>query len=174
VNLNGRKILVMSDLDAYEAASDFQPLEGEANFPPTITKEVVGGAHIAPECITRQGNEFVMVVWPNGLPRHETERTVRFPHGLMRFGETMDQCAERLVAAQLGIRVSSVRVLEIDSYVDDANHWHIEPLLLLEVTGEPHTPPEASHVVRFQGSELPDGAVWSEKSFKRVYAQYLA
>lgn len=33
--------------DDLELSSDFQPVEGEANFAPTITREVVGGAHIA-------------------------------------------------------------------------------------------------------------------------------
>src|SRR6185437_8226631 len=105
------------DNENNKIASEFQVLPGEANFPPAVTQELVGGVHIAPECITRAGTKFVMIEWPDGLPRHETGRTVRFPHGLMRFGETMEECAARLVTDQLGMRVDEVRVLHIDSYV---------------------------------------------------------
>jgi hypothetical protein len=158
----------------YQAASDFQPLPGEANFPPPILKEVVGGMHIAPECITLHKGQFIMAIWPNGLPRHEVTRTVRFPHGLMRFGETILEAATRLVGDQLGLNVEGVRALEIDSYVDEMKHWHIEPLLLVTTSGEPKVAAEASGVVTFQGTDLPEGSVWGRDSFQRVYSQYLS
>lgn len=154
----------------FKLASDFKPLSGEANFGPPILTEVVGGAHIAPECVTVRNGKFVMVEWPNGLPRHDKGRTVRFPHGLMCFGETTEQCAKRLIADQLGMNVDKVQVLRIDSYVDDMNHWHIEPLLLATVSGEPKLPPEASRIVLFEGDQIPQGAVWGEQTFKEAYA----
>jgi hypothetical protein len=156
-----------------ELASDFQPLEGEANFGPPITQEVVGGVHIAPECITIRNEQFVMVEWPNGLPRHETTRTVRFAHGLMRFGESMEECARRLVADQMGFEVTSISVAEIDSYLDDMNHWHIEPLLIVKVSGEPALPSQAGRMIEFSGRELPDGAVWGQASFDRIFKTYI-
>lgn len=159
---------------SYQAASDFKPLPGEANFAPPIGIEVVGGTHIAPECITHQDDHFVMTHWPNGLPRHETVESTRFPHGLIRFGESIEACATRLVESQLGMKVESVRVLEIDSYVDDMDHWHIEPLLSVVVSGDPHTPSGAGGVVRFTGTNLPPTAVWGEASFSRVYLKYFA
>src|ERR1039458_5567290 len=99
--------------DELKLASDFQPLEREANFPPTITREVVGGAHIAPHAITVEGDEYVMVDWHEGLPRHDKPGThaVRFPHGLIHYGETFEQCAERLVRDQLGMQTDSVEVV---------------------------------------------------------------
>src|SRR5438552_9303747 len=133
----------MSRHQEYQIASDFKPLPGEANFPPPIDKEVVGGVHIAPECITRQGEIFVMIVWPNGLWRHESHRTIRFPHGLMMFGETIKESAERLVKTQLGMDVESVQVVHIDSYVDEKNHWHIEPWVIVDVIGTPKLPTQA-------------------------------
>lgn len=160
--------------DAYKLASSFAPLPGEANFPPPIDREVVGGLHIAPECITQEDGSFVMVDWPRGLPRHDSGHTVRFPHGLMMFGETIEQCAQRLIKDQLGMAVDDVRVLEIDSYLDDQNHWHIEPLLLAQVSGNAVLPSEANGVVRFQGDGVPEEAVWGAASFRRVYETYLA
>jgi 8-oxo-dGTP pyrophosphatase MutT (NUDIX family) len=154
--------------DAYELASDFKPLPGEACFPPTIEMEVVGGAHIAPEIVTRHEGRFLMVEWPQGLPRHETERTTRFPHGLMRFGESLEDCAQRLVADQLGMEVSKIQLLHLDSYLDERNHWHIEPIVLAEVSGEPKLNAAAGGLQYFDGDDLPEHSVWSSReNFRR-------
>jgi 8-oxo-dGTP pyrophosphatase MutT (NUDIX family) len=155
-------------------ASDFQPLQGEANFGPPILREVVGGAHIAPECVTVFDGKFVMTEWPNGLARHDKKRTVRFPHGLIRFGETFEQCAERLVTDQLGMAVERVKVVYIYSYLDESKHWHLEPLLMVWVSGEPKLPTSASKIIVFEGDKLPDGAVWSSDSFIEAYAKYIS
>jgi ADP-ribose pyrophosphatase YjhB (NUDIX family) len=163
----------MNSNNQYELASDFQPLPGEANFPPPILIEVVGGAHIAPECVTIHGGRFVMTVWPEGLPRHDDNRTVRFPHGLIHFGETIEQCARRLVKDQQGFQVDTVRVLDIDSYVDEKKHWHIEPLILVTVSGEPQIPKAAEKIVYFGKDHLPDGAMWDEKSFAEMIAKHI-
>lgn len=152
-----------------EKSSDFVPLPGEACFPPPIEVEVVGGLHIAPECITRKGLTFYMIDWPNGLPRHETHRTVRFPHGLMRFGEGVLQCAERLVRDQLGAKVVRADVIRLDSYLDDKQHWHLEPILLVEIDGEPKPHGEARGVVTFEGYTLPGGSVWGADSFRNLF-----
>jgi len=163
----------MDNSKDYQLASDFKPLTGEANFPPPIDKEVVGGMHIAPECITRCGKQkFVMIEWPNGLPRHENHRTVRFPHGLMKFGETVEECIYRLVNDQLGMTVDLIQTLYIDSYVDSMNHWHIEPWILVDVSGNPRLPSEASRVIYFEGSNVPEGAFWDEQSFKAIVQKY--
>lgn len=154
-------------------ASAFKPLPGEASFPPPIEREVVGGLHIAPECITREGKDFVMAVWPRGLPRHETHRTVRFPHGLMQFGEEIEDTAARLVREQLGMTVVQSRVIHIDSYLDSQNHWHLEPWVLTDVEGEPRLPAEAESVVRFRGLELPKGALWDKESFAELLTEYI-
>lgn len=159
--------------DELELASTFQPLLGEANFGPPIIREVVGGMHIAPECITVRDGKFIMTEWPDGLPRHDDKRTVRFPHGLIRFGETFEQCAERLVADQLGMNVDRVKMLYIYSYMDSSRHWHLEPLLMVWVSGEPKLPKTASKVVIFEGERLPDGAVWDPANFIEAYAKYL-
>lgn len=152
----------------YELASDFKPLPGEACFPPAVEKEVVGGMHIAPEFVTRHQGSFIMVEWPSGLPRHETERTVRFPHGLMRFGESLEKCAARLVLDQLGLTVERIKLLHMDSYVDDRNHWHLEPIVLAEVSGVPRLHSAASTIHYFSDDELPSHSVWSSReNFRR-------
>jgi len=153
-------------------SSDFQPLDGEANFGPPILREVVGGVHIAPECITVEDGDFVMAEWPDGLPRHDAGRVVRFPHGLILYGETVEDCAARLIRDQLGMAVTKVEVLKIYSYMDDSPHWHIEPLLRVAVTGTPAPPAGVSRIIRHRERTLPEGGVWSPGEFEKVYDEF--
>lgn len=162
--------------DELELSSDFQPLEGEANFGPPLTREVVGGVHIAPHAITIQGSDFVLVDWHEGLPRHDSpgERSVRFPHGLMQFGESFLECAERLVSEQLGSDVSTTRVTHVYSRVDSADHWHLEPLILCVVDGESDPPEDATAVYSSIGPELPDNGKWIGKpEFSDTYENHI-
>jgi ADP-ribose pyrophosphatase YjhB (NUDIX family) len=152
-------------MNKLEKASDFRPLPGEANFGPPITIEVKGGVHIAPEIVTRSGLNFYATRWPHGLPRHEDPpNTLRFPHGLLMFGETIQACATRLVKDQLGLNLISTRVLDIDSYLDEHNHWHIEPLVLAEATGNPIIPAQASEIVTFRLDTMPELTYWPANS----------
>jgi hypothetical protein len=163
--------------DDLPLASDFQPLEGEANFGPPILREVVGGAHIAPHCITIQREEFVLIDWIEGLPRHDRPgaRAIRFPHGLIKFGESFEACARRLVANQMGMEVVKTRVVHVYSYLDETNHWHMEPIVITRVDGEP-IPPDKAHIVRCPvGPSLPTGSAWRGKPpFEETFTQYIA
>ncbi len=156
-----------------EKSSDYQPLSGEANFGPPIELEVKGGVHIAPEVIARNGSTFFMTRWPSGLPRHaDPPNTLRFPHGLMMFGETIDEVTSRLVGDQLGMRVVAVRTLMIDSYVDDMQHWHIEPILLANVEGESVVPDSASEIIEFKLDSVPDMTFWSKEDFQTTLQKH--
>jgi ADP-ribose pyrophosphatase YjhB (NUDIX family) len=116
----------------------------------------------------------VMAEWPDGLPRHDTERVVRFPHGLILYGETIEACAERLVGAQLGMKVQSVRTLKIYSYMSEGPQWHIEPLLHVEVAGSPNPPAGVSRILRHFDRCLPDGSVWGAGEFEKVFDEFFA
>lgn len=162
--------------DELELASDFQPIEGEANFPPTITREVVGGAHIAPHCITIEGDEYVLADWAHGLPRHDVagERAIRFPHGLISFGESFEKCADRLVADQLGLDVVRMQVIHVYSSVDSSRHWHIEPLLLTWVSGDAKPPSDVTIIRHPIGPTLPEHGTWRGKpQFALTYEQFI-
>lgn len=144
-----------------ELASNFKALNNEANFGPPISDEVVGGTHIAVELVTKNGDTFYATEWPQGLPRHDGgKRTIRFPHGLMIFGETIQDCARRLVSEQLGMEVRSVKVNDTETYVDEANHWHIEPICVVEIDGTARPPQEASRVISFTLEDPPDLSFW--------------
>ena len=107
-----------------------------------------------------------MTRWPDGLPGHDDPpNALRFPHGLIRFGEALDECATRLVGEQLGMKVKDVEILYWDSYVDDHNHWHIEPGCLVEVEGTPKLPENASEVVTFTIDNIPKMTFWTKSEF---------
>lgn len=146
--------------------SNYRASHGEANFGKPIRTQVQKGAHITFECVTRTGGRYYMARWPRGLPGHEDPpNTLRFPHGLIRFGETLEQCVRRLVRAQLGMGVRSVRIVEFDSYVDSTKHWHIEPCCLVEVTGRPNLPQGASDIISFGLRSIPQMTYWTRKDF---------
>lgn len=164
--------------DELELASDFQPFEGEANFGPPITREVVGGAHIAPHAITIDTEgRFVLVDWYEGLPRHGKpgKRSIRFPHGLIRHGEKYEDCAARLVEAQMGLSASRCRVVHVYSYLDEANHWHMEPIILTYVTGAEEHWSDRELVRCPARPALPEGSAWVGKPpFAETFAEFIA
>lgn len=146
--------------------SNYQALHKEANFAKPIMFQVSGGSHITFEMITVGAGRFYMTHWPRGLPGHDDPpNTLRFPHGLIRFGESLERCAQRLVKEQLGMGVRSVEIAYWDSYVDDTNHWHIEPGCIVHVSGQPKLPEGASEIVTFDISNIPKMTFWPRKDF---------
>src|SRR5690349_18562886 len=116
--------------------SNYRAKNKEANFGSPIVTQVSGGSHITFELITICGPKFYMTRWPQGLPRHDDPPNVlRFPHGLIRFGESIEQMTKRLVKDQLGAGVKNTKLAYWDSHVDELNHWHIEPGLIVEIDG---------------------------------------
>ena len=154
-------------------ASKYRATNNEANFGRPITTQVVGGTHITFELVPKRGTTFFATRWPKGLPGHEDPPDVlRFPHGLIQFGETVEHCAQRLVREQLGMKVKSVKVIEIESYVDDQNHWHIEPGCVVEVSGKARVPREASEIVSFGVDHIPDLTFWTKDELRDVIEEF--
>ena len=154
--------------------SRYRASAGEANFGKSILTQVSGGSHITFELITKRGQTFYATRWPSGLPGHDDPpNTLRFPHGLIRVGESLEECADRLVRGQLGMRVTEVRMLYWDSYMDDHDHWHVEPGALVEVAGEPQLPDGASKIETFTGRNIPDLTFWSQSDFVELVREHL-
>ena len=149
--------------------SNYRATNNEANFGKPISTQVTGGTHVTFEMITYADEYFYVTHWPKGLPGHDDPPdTLRFPHGLMRFGESLDDCAARLVQAQLGMKVNKAAVAYWDSYVDDHNHWHIEPGCFVEVFGKPVAPSGASEILRFTSDDIPKLTFWDRSEFGDV------
>ena len=154
--------------------SKYRATNDEANFGAPIIAQVSHGAHITFELVANKNDTFYMTRWPTGLPRHDDPPNVlRFPHGLIRFGETMEQCASRLVHDQLGMEVKSVKIVYLDSYVDEQNHWHIEPGCIVEVDGEPRLPDGASEIVTFGIDNVPAMTFWPKQDFIDLVKDYI-
>ena len=154
--------------------SSYRASGGEANFGKPISTQVSGGTHITFELITKRDQTFFMTRWPSGLPGHDDPpNTLRFPHGLIRFGESLEECASRLVRDQLGMRVTDTRILYWDSYLDDQNHWHVEPGALVEVAGKPKVPRRASKIETFTVREIPDMTFWPRSDFLDLVREHL-
>ena len=99
--------------------------------------------------------------------------TLRFPHGLIRFGETLEECAKRLVKEQLGSSVKKVRIVYWDSYVDDFNHWHIEPGAIVELKGTLKVPKQASEIVSFDLAHVPEMTFWPKSDFLELAKEHM-
>jgi ADP-ribose pyrophosphatase YjhB (NUDIX family) len=154
--------------------SNYRAFHNEANFAKPIVTQVSGGSHITFEMITVSNGKFYMTRWPKGLPRHDDPpNTLRFPHGLIRFGESLEQCARRLVKDQLGMSVKSADIAYWDAHLDDTNHWHIEPGCIVQVAGKPRIPKDASEIVTFDVSNIPKMTFWSKSDFLEVVKDQL-
>jgi len=155
-------------------ASNYRARQNEANFGAPIVTQVVGGTHITFEMVTMRRGKFYMTRWPTGLPGHDDPPNVlRFPHGLIRFGESLEECAKRLVRDQLGMTVRSVRIAYWDSYVDKMNHWHIEPGCIVQVAGKPNIPKRAGEIISFDIFNLPEMTFWPRKDFHKLIRDQL-
>jgi len=155
-------------------ASTYIAKNNEANFGKPIKSQIIGGTHITFELLTKKGNRFYMTRWPKGLPRHEDPpNTLRFPHGLMIFGEEPEQSAARLVKEQLGMTVDSCKIAYMDSYVDDKKHWHIELGFVVEVSGKPEIPKEADKIIDFTIKNIPEMTFYSRDEFLELLTECL-
>ena len=157
------------------SVSSYRAIDNEANFGKPITTQVAGGTHITFEMITHAGGRFFATRWPKGLPGHDDPpNTLRFPHGLIRFGESLEMCAARLVRGQLGMSVKGVEIAYWDSYVDKDGHWHIEPGCLVEVTGQHKVPRGASEIVTFTLENVPDLTFWTGDDLREAVGPELS
>ncbi|MGW4410440.1 NUDIX hydrolase [Nonomuraea sp. NPDC004702] len=131
----------------------------EANFAGPVQEEVPGGAHLTFDVILHRGSSVFALRRPNGL--HDgPKNALYFPHGLIRFGETVDECAARLAYEQAGVRVISTRLYTMPTWVDDNNHWHICLNVVARIESAPLPSEEVSQVVIIRGKDFPDEFAW--------------
>lgn len=147
----------------------------EANFGPQIENQVDGGTHITFEIILKSGNKYIALRRPKGIPEHEasTEGDLYFCHNLIRYGESMEACVERIVKDQAGVSVKAIKLTTIHSKVQEKdNQWSFNPLVIAEVD-TPVTSDLITEVVEFDGDSIPDGfAWWSKEELKEFFEKY--
>lgn len=133
--------------------------QGEANFGAPISDEVSGGAHLTFDVILHQATTVYALRRPEGL--HDgPKNALYFPHGLIRFGETVDHCANRLAKEQAGTEVVRTRLYTMPSWVDDDNHWHMCLNVLAEIERPPLPSKGVSEVVPVTIDEQPADFAW--------------
>jgi hypothetical protein len=154
----------------------------EANFGPPIENQVPGGAHITFEILLKKDNKYIALRRPKGIPEHELPPQAKnspkgllyFCHGLIRYGESVESCVQRIVGAQTGTEVKSSKVIYIDSSVQKKdNSWAITPHVIAEITDLPKLTPEVTEVVVFDLDSIPDDfAWWTKEDLEEFLAEY--
>jgi len=145
----------------------YQWKHNEANFGKPISTPVSGGMHITFEIVLKKDNTYI-ALQRKGIPDHPLKEGLYFCHGLIRYGESVEDCIKRLVQEQAGVGVAGFKVVDIDSVVQEKdNQWAFTPHVLAEITKIPSISEDVTEVVIFDKSEIPDGFVWWKKAKKR-------
>ena len=154
----------------------------EANFGPTIPKQVNGGTHITFEIILKKDNQFVALRRPNAIPEHELPPQAKnypngllyFCHNLIRYGEPIETFIKRTVKEQTGVGVKNYKILDISSEVQDKDdQWSFMPYVIAELADIPQTNQEVTEVVLFDKNSIPDDfGWWTKEELKEFFEEY--
>lgn len=138
---------------------EYRYSDGEANFGPPAEEEVAGGAHLVFDVMLRHERELVALRRPDGY--HDGPKNALYgPHGLPRFGETVEECVQRLIDEQAGgVRLVRADLFTMPTWVDENNHWHIALNVIATIDRVPEVLSEGvSEIVRvprgYPGSEF--------------------
>jgi hypothetical protein len=131
----------------------------EANFGKPLRTEVSGGSHLTIDVILLHQRIVYALRLPEGL-HGDRKNGLYFPHGLIRFGESLLECVDRLCQEFVGISALAVQTYSLASWVDDNDHWHL-CLNAITTIGRPPTPGgQVSEVVPVTLDRLPDEFPW--------------
>lgn len=143
----------------------------EANFGPTIKKEVKEGAHISSELILKYKNKYVALRRPKAIPGHEHPPKEKkdngylyFVHNLPRWGENTFEYLNRLVQEQAGVKIKDYRIVDIEMEIyEDTRQWAITPLFIVELQKLPEKGVygnEVTDIVIFTKENIPEDFGW--------------
>ena len=141
----------------------------EANFSAPISDEVPGGAHVSFEIMPSYQGSYVLTRRPRGVAGHVLpERAANYPQGmlyfcydLIRFGESTQQCIQRIVSSQIGVTVTRWRAAQFYSFVHPHNNnWALTPCFIAELSQLPEVGEAIAEVVQFTESSIPNDIAW--------------
>ena len=129
------------------------------------------------EIVPKFGDTYIALRRPQGIPGHimtDRERKsdkglLYFCHDLIRYGESTEDCVERIVTSQAGVRVTDYRVVDLESFTKkeewslDSEQWAIIPLVIAEIDSVPHVSQEVIEVESFDRSSVPSDFAWWTK-----------
>lgn len=131
----------------------------EANFGKPLKTEVAGGAHLVFDVIPWHRGRVHALRLPDGL-HGDRKNALYFPHGLIRFGETTLQCADRLCREYANSAVTTTSLLWMSSWVDDNEHWHLCLNVLAHLASPPERRDFVSEIVAFTEDAIPNDFPW--------------
>lgn len=135
--------------------------------------QVRGGTHITLEIILKKGTRYVALLRPQGVPGHaiwSPKKRLYFCHDLLRVGEPISNAVRRIVKAQAGVGVKSIRVLDIETAVHNKHHAVI-PIIVAVVRQMPRPGRygnKVAKVVAFTKGRIPSGFDWWTKKELRA------
>ena len=153
-------------------AFEYNWKNNEANFGPPLPNQIDGGTHITFEIILKKGDKYIALRRPKGIPEHELPPQAKshpkgllyFCHNLIRYGESMEDCVERIVREQAGVSVKSMKVAHIDSSVQEKdNQWSFNPTVIAELKETPATSELITEVIEFDKNKIPEDFAWWPK-----------
>lgn len=95
--------------------SNYHYTHREANFGQPLKTEVPGGSHLTLEIVPRVGDSLIAL--RHTQPFHGGPANgLYFVHGLIRFGEQLDQAVSRLLQEQVGLKLHTTCLYSLDSW----------------------------------------------------------
>ena len=138
--------------------------------------------HLTFEIILKKDGKYIALRRPKGIPEHEWPPHAKeypngllyFCHNLIRYGESIEDCVERIVQSQAGVGVKSCRFVYIDSSVQEKDKsWAVTPHVIAEVTELPKITKEVTEVVLFTTDSIPsDFAWWGKEDLREFLDEY--
>lgn len=147
----------------------------EANFGRPLRRQVRGGTHITFELILKWRGKYIALRRPKAIPEHELppeaykyrRGLLYFCHGLIRYGETVEECIKRIIRSQAGVGVDTFQIVSIDSEVQTKDgQWAFMPHAVVNLSQKPRRGRygnTVTEVVEFTKRNVPGDFGWWEK-----------
>lgn len=148
-------------------------IHNEANWGPVTETEVPQGSHLTFEIPLRLSDSLVALRLRHGIHGGSPDK-LYFPHGLIRFGETVPDAVARLVREICEVEVASLRHTFVEAWLDESQHYHICCTVVATISGLPKKTDEISEVFQISKSDNLPGefAWWSDADIKNLFEHH--
>lgn len=157
----------------------------EANFGHPLRRQVRGGTHITFELILKWRGKYIGLRRPKAIPGHELppkaherpQGLLYFCHGLIRYGETSEECIKRIIRSQTGVGVDTFQVVSIDSEVQTKDgQWAFMPHAVVRLSRKPRPGRYGNmvtEVAEFTKQSIPnDFGWWKRRELKNFLTKF--
>ena len=160
---------------------DYTWSKNEANFGSPIPKQVSGGMHITFEIILEYEKSFVALRRPSAIPEHEIpQKAAYYPngllyfcHGLIRYGESTEECVKRIVKEQANVEIINYKIIDIWSEIQDKDdQWSFTPGIIAEIESLPKIKDgkdSITEIIKFNKNSIPEDFGWWDRKELREF-----